>query len=114
MKGIITMPDGNKAEMTRFVTNPVGLFTLAEGEFVPTMEECEFMVENSEEFREFITEQGSVTTSSINDGWIASVEVNNDFEPNDICVFCDGKFVREQSEYAERIGHCTTPVFQYI
>lgn len=80
--------------------------------WIPSLEEAEWLVEHSEVFRELIREKGSITTSTIENGWIKTIEVNHDFDKTDDCTFYNGEFVREQSMVEDREGYCHIPIFR--
>lgn len=114
MESGIIMPNGKKAKIARIEDNPAFMVELKEGEFIPTVEECEYLLERHEGFRAIVDNYGSVTSSSMENGWIKSIERNYDFEPDAPCAILNGGYYLEQSECEERIGHCTTMVLKYI
>ena len=98
------------ATIIGFISSPSAI-PFVDG-WIPSLEETEWLVEHSEKFRELIKEKGSITTSTIVDGWIKTIEVNHDFDATDDCTLYNSEFVREQSMVEDREGYCTIPIFK--
>jgi hypothetical protein len=80
--------------------------------WIPNFEDAKWMVDNCGEFRKLICEKGSLTTSTIVNGWIQTIEVNCDFSKDDECTIHNGDFVCEQSMIEDREGYCHIPIFK--
>ena len=80
--------------------------------WIPNLEDAKWMVDKCGEFRKLICEKGSLTTSTIVDGWIQTIEVNCDFSKDDDCTIHNGDFVCEQSMIEDREGYCHIPIFR--
>jgi hypothetical protein len=80
--------------------------------WIPDFETAKWMAENCDEFAKLICDKGSLTTSTIVNGWIQTIEVNYDFDKDCEYTLHNGDFVCEQSMVEDREGYCDIPIFK--
>lgn len=110
MERYFNTPNGF-ATLVGFINSPSAIPSV-DG-WIPTFENAKWMVENCAEFAKLICEKGSLTTSTIVDGWIKTIEVNYDFDKDDVCTLHNGDFVCEESMVEDREGYCHIPIFKF-